>query len=130
MIELQRTARGVLLCAGMLTDAIEKGTVWIRLSDGAPVAPGGPGLRVEVWMGEQVSEPQDAKRLRAQLEPATSGSMRMNAPATALALVDRIARLQHARLFVETRTADGWPRFTLEFPPCADRAPAPQSPGP
>jgi signal transduction histidine kinase len=111
-IELQRTARAVLLCAGMLTDAIESGTVHVSLTPGAT-----GGLEVLVWLGERVAEPHDAPRLCRQLEPAASGSMRMNAAATALALVERIVRLQKARLEVQTRTADAWPRFRIELPP-------------
>lgn len=111
-IELQRTARAVLLCAGMLLDAAESGTAHVELAPG----PGG-GLRVTVRMGEHVAEPHDAPRLARQLEPAASGSMRMNAAATALALVERIARLQRATLSVSSGGADPWPRFVLLLPP-------------
>lgn len=104
-----RTARAVVLGAGMLLDVVESGTVQVicRLSEGA--------LTVEVTVIEAEADDLDRRQLRDQLAAAQAQDrpVHIGAAATILTLLRQVVTAQGGLLEVEL---DAWPRLRFRLP--------------
>ena len=120
-LDAQRTVRALALCAGVLIDAVEEGTVEVRLHAEAST------LLVDVRLvrssGASPDEVDaDRRRLRLHLDDAETGRSE-SAAGTARRLFDSLASQQGGTV-ERTDTVDtAWPAFRFAFPERADAGP-------
>lgn len=112
-VDRMRTARAVILAAGMLLDAVERGTATIA---GRP-APA--GLEVEVSLHDADGHDADRRHLVEQLAAAETAApdarpAHIGAAATVAMLLHRVATAQGGRLTVHL--TDPWPRLVFTLP--------------
>jgi signal transduction histidine kinase len=116
-LDAPRTVRALALCAGVLIDAVEEGTVEVRLhADGTTLLVDVSLLRSGGVSPDEVDA--DRRRLRLQLADAETGRSE-SAAGTACRLFDSLAAQQGGTVERRDTAETDWPAFRFVFP---DRA--------